>query len=107
MNLHQTPKKKCKPLFFLPLYISMEAEDSAIEMGKRPSRQRRHLPTSVTSAVASRSSTTQKQEYKQNMPLLKMSFREKDPVDLHEDFGSSTAYNNRSSNSNRLKSVRQ
>lgn len=48
-----------------------EEEELELDMGKRPSRQRRHLPTAVTSAT-----TKKRQEsnnYK-NIPLLKMTF---------------------------------
>jgi hypothetical protein len=99
--------------------MEQQEEESAFEMGKRPSRQRRHLPTSVTSAVTSRSTDDRK-----NIPLLKMSFREKIDLDDEEeeeqeeeeeeeeeeaeDFGTSTGYSytrlsNNNSNNRRKK----
>lgn len=74
------------------------AEESALDMGKRPSRQRRHLPISVTSAVTSRSTSKTNSNH---IPLLKMAFREnkhvkKDDPDSdqqqEEEFGASTSY---------------
>lgn len=61
-------------------------EDAGLEMGKRPSRQRRHLPTAVTSAATTRTTTT-----KQNIPLLKMSFRE--GCQEIDNTGTTTGYN--------------
>jgi hypothetical protein len=43
--------------------------EEELEMGKRPSRQRRHLPTSATLAASSRSKLDTK-----NIPLLRMTF---------------------------------
>lgn len=54
-------------------------DNTALEMGKRPSRQRRHLPTSVASAVSSRLSTSNND--RQHIPLLNMSFRDPNPVE--------------------------
>lgn len=84
--------------------------DAGIEMGKRPSRQRRHLPTAVTSAATTRATT------KQNIPLLKMSFREpcqenKTTTEAEKEvIGTTTGYNaapiNSSIGSNRRKRVK-
>lgn len=84
--------------------------DAGIEMGKRPSRQRRHLPTAVTSAATTRATT------KQNIPLLKMSFREpcqenKTTTEAEKEVvGTTTGYNaapiNSSIGSSRRKRVK-
>lgn len=43
-----------------------------LEMGNRPSRQRRHLPLSVTSSVTEKRPSSERNE---RLSLLKMSFR--------------------------------
>ncbi|CEP12382.1 hypothetical protein [Parasitella parasitica] len=45
----------------------MNEEESMVDMGKRPSRRHRHLPTSITSAANTRSS-----EKRRNVTLLGM-----------------------------------
>jgi hypothetical protein len=77
--------------------------DATLEMGKRPSRQRRHLPTSVTSAVKTRLSTST--DERQHIALLNMSFRDSQS---EPDMATSTAYqSSRSSVKNRAKQTRE
>lgn len=45
-------------------------EETGLEMGKRPSRQRRHLPTSVAAAASTRNTN----HSAKNIPLLNMTF---------------------------------
>lgn len=47
-------------------------QESGLEMGKRPSRQRRHLPGSVAPAAASRNTNNSAK----HIPLLGMSFQD-------------------------------
>ncbi|RCH97156.1 hypothetical protein CU098_009691 [Rhizopus stolonifer] len=58
--------------------------DPVLEIGQRTSRRHRHLPTSVTSAVPTRSLKGYK-----HTPLLKMSYR---PVEKGEQEGKATGY---------------
>ncbi|KAI8636958.1 hypothetical protein BD408DRAFT_71102 [Parasitella parasitica] len=51
----------------------MDEQESILDMGKRPSRQRRHLPTSVASAASTRSS-----KERRNVTLLGMFSDKKD-----------------------------
>ena len=51
----------------------MNEQESTIDMGKRPSRQRRHLPTSITSAAIGRSD-----KERRNIALLNMFNEKKD-----------------------------
>lgn len=51
----------------------MNEQESMIDMGKRPSRQRRHLPTSITSAAIVRSD-----KERRNVALLNMFNGKKD-----------------------------
>ncbi|GAN03626.1 hypothetical protein MAM1_0044c03081 [Mucor ambiguus] len=51
----------------------MNEQESMIDMGKRPSRQRRHLPTSITSAAKTRSDTERR-----NIALINMFNEKKD-----------------------------
>ncbi|KAK4517778.1 uncharacterized protein ATC70_001122 [Mucor velutinosus] len=45
----------------------MNEQESIVDMGKRPSRQRRHLPTSITSAAKTRSN-----KERRNIALISM-----------------------------------
>ncbi|KAF1798224.1 hypothetical protein FB192DRAFT_1439845 [Mucor lusitanicus] len=51
----------------------MNEQESMIDMGKRPSRQRRHLPTSITSAAKTRSD-----KERRNIALISMFNEKKD-----------------------------
>ncbi|CAO3632552.1 unnamed protein product [Mucor fragilis] len=51
----------------------MNEQESMIDMGKRPSRQRRHLPTSITSAAKTRSD-----KERRNIALINMINEKKD-----------------------------
>ncbi|KAL9543419.1 hypothetical protein MBANPS3_008122 [Mucor bainieri] len=51
----------------------MNEQESMIDMGKRPSRQRRHLPTSITSAAKTRSD-----KERRNIALINMFNEKKD-----------------------------
>ncbi|KAI8062019.1 hypothetical protein BDF21DRAFT_428970 [Thamnidium elegans] len=56
--------------FFSVSYTKMQ--ESGLEMGKRPSRQRRHLPSSIAPAAASRNTNNSAK----HIPLLGMSFQD-------------------------------
>ena len=59
--------------FFSVSFSGMDEPESMIDMGKRPSRQRRHLPTSITSAAKTRSD-----KERRNITLINMFNEKKD-----------------------------